>query len=174
LDSTVDPGLTNVTFNANGPYQPLTSGATTQPHYYDTLQAIYNVYRVLATSISVEIKNNVAGIVDVALFPSNVVDNPTSFAEASSRRASRIMTLNTAGVAGDLKVLSHSLDVSRFIGLYFRDLNCAGYGGALPTNLVYWCLFLKPRAAGLAANDHVRLKIVWDVLWSDLKSLDDV
>jgi hypothetical protein len=152
----------------------LTSGATTQPHYYDTLQSIYNVYRVLATSISVEVKNGASQILDVVLFPANVVDNPTTTAEAAARRGSRTMVVNSVGVTGDLKELSHSLDVSRFVGLYFRDLNCAGYGGAVPTNLVYWCLYYRPRiGAGAALVLDVRVKIVYDVLWSDLKALDD-
>ncbi len=166
-DTTADPGFFQSVFRGNDPRQPMNSGATHQPRYWDQLVGanLYTRYLVLGSSISWEFKNDLADAARMCILPSTVTTSFTNVPEASEARDAKSAMVDEGGSGRGLRTLSHSKSTQSLFTLTYRDRYMAGAHDTAPTTIWYWHLYSSPFAtSGTAADAQSRIKIVYDTL----------
>lgn len=146
---TLSPGATycQYTFRGNSLFDPDYTGTGHQPMYFDQYTAIYNKYRVLASSITIDAAD-VSG--DSALYmictPNTDVLTATSIPlvmEQTGSVAPRMIPIAQRGPMPKLKLFATTRKV---MGLSKGEINDDTYSatsGANPSNIWYWNIFFS-------------------------------
>lgn len=156
----------NYTFRGNSVYDPNYTGAGHQPGYYDILTQIYGRYRVLSSTIRVEVSNTSAATpVLFAIVPDTDPITFTSFQDAAENpRAivSKMCPVSTRIPYSLKKQMSTKVQ----LGLRGSEINDEDYShtsAANPNNMWYWNTFFTAADQATTFYCSVRFRLVYYV-----------
>jgi hypothetical protein len=162
-DTTANPGLAVATINLNSAYRPFAAVAN-QPMYYDILQQAYKRYRVLRTSVFVEVQGLSQAHTCVLSYSANN-DVPASIRRATETRYS-VSKLQSPSGAHDVITLSLNKTMMDVVGDGWRDIDFSAEVTASPAQLSYAYITTQPTSAA-NANLRIRAKVVQETIFSE-------
>jgi hypothetical protein len=162
LTSTAGSTATQL-FAGNGAFDPDITGVGAQPLGYDQWSSFYLRYRVLASSIEVnlatpDITTNDQGIVRAVVTPSNTSTTFTNLSAAAAQPYAKQRLLNgVSGGVGPFAPIRSSMETDLIMGVTKQSvMSEENYGAAVsanPAELWYWHISLA--TADLASTSTV-------------------
>lgn len=136
-------GLNAYRFNLNSIFDPNRTGIGHQPYGHDTLQTMYNRYRVISCSYTISaIASNFS--LNVAALPANEEVTPTAMYEVKESPRAKWVTQNPGGT---LKVLKGNVYLPSLVGRtkaqYMADDRYQAIYGASPNELAILNIFTQ-------------------------------
>lgn len=158
-------------FNLNSIFDPNRTGVGHQPYGHDTLQTMYNRYRVISCSYRVFAPRNDQTI-QLAAQPANEVLAPITVAEMKENPRSRYITQSPGGqvVALSGKVFIPSL-VGRTTAQYMADDRYQATFGTSPAELAVLNMIVGTGADAPLTNSALNVELVYTVECFDIKHL---
>lgn len=168
---TVNPGLfrASYVFRGNSLFDPDYTSTGHQPRYYDTFTEVYEKYRVLGSSIVVEMTNiSASGVAHFAVTPLTTVVAATTWHDAAELPNSRVSQLMPVSTRYPFSV-SHSCTTKKVCGLMKsenQDEDWASTTGSNPIQLWYWNINIFDLAS-TNVNVGFRVRIIYDCIFYD-------
>jgi hypothetical protein len=158
-------------FNLNSIFDPNRTGVGHQPYGHDTLQTLYNRYRVISTTYRVIVPRN-DQVIQAAVIPSNEVLSFTTVAEMKENPRSRYICQQPGGqvIALAGKVYLPSL-TGRTKNQYMAEANYQAEFGASPFELMPLNIQVCTGADVPLSNTAVVVELVYTVECFDIKNL---
>jgi len=164
--------LATYRFNANGMYDPNTSGTGHQPLFFDQMTALYNHYTVIGSRITLTVMNQtssgVAGTVGVIYNDDTATayTDITGFGEQSAGRTRMIPGgANTTFVLG----LKYSAKKT-FGGSILSNTSLQGTASANPSEASYFDIGYQCTGTGTNAL-IVKVHVSYIAVWSEIKDI---
>lgn len=170
--STDNTGMSR--FNLNSIWDPLRSGSATpeQPYAHDTLQSLYNRYRVISCGWRIQAPNT-GGIIQVGCLPSNEVYVPSVFSDLRENPRAKYFTQHPTGAVSTLhgKVYLPSL-VGRNKAQYMADDRYQAMTGQNPSELAILNVAVAASSGALLTTGQI-LNVLFEytVEYFDVKTL---
>lgn len=135
-------GLNTYRFNLNSIFDPNRTGVGHQPYGHDTLQTMYNRYRVISCSYVISVVANAT--INCAVLPANEEISPSAMYEVKESPRCKFIVQNPGGTIKTLKgkVYLPSL-VGRTKAQYMADDRYQAAYGASPSELAILNLFTQ-------------------------------
>lgn len=159
------------TFNLNSIYDPNRTGTGHQPYGRDTLETLYNRYRVISCSYRILAPRNDQTI-QLAAQPANEVLSFTTVSEMKENPRSRYITQSPGGQVIPLssKVFIPSL-VGRTASQYMADDRYQADMGNNPSELAILNVMCATGADVPLTNSALNIELVYTVEFFDVKHL---
>lgn len=164
-------------YSANSLFDPRQSLGGEQPPGFDEWSAFYNRYRVLSSTIKVELiplTNTLTSMVDCVILPSR--SNPSLLTTFDAIRTNTFAkhAICTNLDAGDIKTVANYVNIGKFMGEDIRTQNIfSALISSDPNTQVFWQIFTT--AADGASEHTIRLRITisyWGEMF-DRKELNE-
>lgn len=176
--NTLNPGAggtqANMTFSANGLYDPNITGSGHQPRGFDQIMEMYDHYVCVASSIKVWFANN--DTYNPQLVSIVLQDNTTTSTDVINNLESgyRVYTaLGSIGNGAAVKKLKYGCNLGKFLGRknVLSDPELKGSTAANPTEGAYYVVSVAPLVSGVD-SDYVALcaEIIYDVYFIEPKN----
>jgi len=172
---TLNPGVAGINavevFRANGPYDPYYSGGGTQPRGFDQWMAIYDHYYVKRSKIIVELHNGdatnevVAGVAIRDDFPTEVTTNEYAEQNAVTKMLGRV------GSSHNHSVITRYYSYARQNYEKYVCENNKGTNASFPSEQGFFHVFAGSPWGQDAANTYYTVKIIYDILFTELKDV---
>jgi len=135
-------GLNTYRFNLNSIFDPNRTGIGHQPYGHDTLQTMYNRYRVISCSYVINVVANAT--INCAVLPANEEVSPSAMYEVKESPRCKFIVQNPGGTIKTLKgkVYLPSL-VGRTKSQYMADDRYQAAYGASPSELAILNVFTQ-------------------------------
>lgn len=159
-------------FRANSLYDPDYTGTGSSSKYYATMATIYNTYLVTKTWYEVEFVGSASAIMDCGVFFLDTYVTPTSVVDVGNYEFGQV-GLCTLSVGTGFKKFSGAIDIARVHGMtdIQQDPNNYTSYGSNPNDVVWLTVCSQPVDAASTASMYVRVRIVQEATWRDLKQL---
>jgi len=162
--TTANPGFSDNVWKLNSILTPFPAGGY-ELAYYDELAALYYHYRVLSSSISVEVHPGNTATTNIAIFPDQAATAVADIWIASEKPLAKCIT----SVAGSGRLPTATL-MARPIDIQINDpKEDAASTNADPANVSYWHVTVAPEVAAAAAVT-LYVKIMMEVLFDGPKA----
>lgn len=158
-------------YNLNSIFDPNRSGGGHQPYAHDTLQTLYNRYRVIACSYVIT-AYNINQAVRVACQPANEELTPTNVSEMVENPRSRFIIQYPGGNTNKLmgKIYLPSL-VGRSKAQYMADDRYQAQFGANPSELAILNITHGSLTDTFPAGTQITIELTYTVECFDVKHL---
>jgi hypothetical protein len=161
---TLAPGTTfgSYIFRGNSLYDPDYTGTGHQPRFYDQLTPVYGRYKVLSSSIIVEMINTSGGSGSGAIFaitPNTEIITFTAWEKAAELPLAKVSEIVPISSVYPFK-LNHSASTTNVCGLLpyqVNDEDWSALTGANPVQLWYWNV--NAAATNPATNVSVQFRV---------------
>lgn len=171
---TIAPGATlgSYVFRGNSLFDPDYTGTGHQPRYYDQLTAVYGRYKVLGSSITVEMINTSGGGGSGAVFavtPNTEIITFTSWQTAAELPQSRVSDIVPIGSVYPFKI-DHRVTTTQICGLLPYQVNDEDWSatiGSNPLHIWYWNINVAAVNSAVNVTVQVRVRITYDAVMYD-------
>lgn len=160
--------LSSYIWRCNGMFDPNFTSTGHQPMYFDQLGVIYNHYHVFKSRATLEILNTSNVLLAFMMDDDNTI--PGSVNQALELPTSK------GGLLPVPTTKAHSInltwDAKKFFGGDIYDnSNLQGYVSADPNEQTYFILLFKHADDVSTAIAQVRIRIVYEAVWSELRTV---
>lgn len=135
-------GLNAYRFNLNSIFDPNRTGIGHQPYGHDTLQSMYNRYRVISCSYVIQVIANAT--INCAVLPANEEVSPNAMYEVKESPRAKFVAQNPGG---SMKILKGSVYLPSLVGRtkaqYMADDRYQAQYGASPSELAILNVFTQ-------------------------------
>ncbi len=172
--------IANESFFVNGLFQPVMSGVTHQPLYFDQMQAIYNRYVVIGSKIRVKFINN--GAINNGAFAVGFMNDktaaiaPTLMSTMIEQTGGKYLAIHSGGSDGganSTKTLNYSWSAKkRFGGSILSNNDIGSFTSAgNPVLTPLYTIAMQDMAATTAEQLTYSVEITYIAVWSGLKDI---
>lgn len=170
LEPSIGGAIGTLVFAGNSIFDPNVSGGGHQPLYRDQYAAVYNQYRVLGSSIKVDVINvsNNSSLI-WCIEPNTSIGSPTDISqiyEQSRAGAPKIVPV-ASRISSRLKKYSSTRKVCGLTKAQSNDSELSSQMGGNPNNLWYWNLFFQSADNTSVVDCVVMVKLVYYVQFFD-------
>lgn len=161
-------------FNLNSIFDPNQSGTGHQPYGHDTLQTLYNRYRVISCRYRISAISSDSANLQVAVIPTNETISPTSISEVRENpRAKYALQAN----GSPLKIISGNVSIPSLVGRtktqYMADDRYQAQFGGSPSELAFLSMYAGPTSeASTTATIYFNVQLEYTVECFDIKHLN--
>lgn len=160
-------------WSLNSLWDPNFSGTGHQPYGFDTLQTIYNRYRVIACSYVISVSPNDANYLRIASLPANEQVNTLSLSEMCENPRAKFIT---QAPQASLKTLKGKIFLPSLVGRnksqYMADDRYQAVTTASPSELALLNVFVQRLDDGInVINAGISITLEYTVEWFDVKNL---
>lgn len=138
-NDTAGAGITYYIYRGNSIFDPYYGAGGDTVYGYDTISALYGRYKVLSSSIRVEMVNRGGEPVNVYLYPTYYTAVPTFSTSDAAPNCKRAL-LNAD--AGKSVVLTHFAKTSDILNVH-NDKDATALMGANPVEPWHWKIYMK-------------------------------
>lgn len=165
--------VTNL-FSTNGMTTPKSSGATTQPQYFDQLAALYNHYTIIGSKCTVRAIPNPSSA-NSSVFVGLYLEDDTSIAPTTNTDFLNQKSPNTYRVLGPQSgngvTLVSRWSAKKLGGKVMANPNMQGTTAANPTEQQWWCLYIGPIDGSSTTVTQFVVEIQYIAVWREPKRI---
>lgn len=168
---TVASPIAQYVFRGNSCFDPNYTGTGHQPLYYDQYSAIYNKYRVLGSSIRVDVVNHsIDSAAHFAVFPSTDTQTFTSMSQVMEQgraKSPKIIPLSQFGPMPIIKSYCSSRKALGLTKVQMGDDTVAALIGANPSQVWYWNIVTESTTSTIDIDQIFIVKLTYYVQFFD-------
>lgn len=173
IHSTAVGGLENIVYRGNSVYDPQYSAGGHQPLFFDQYIAVYEKYRVIGSSVRLQITNESTQALNVAILPTSTPISLTTFqAVLEQNRSSAIRTVPPSQYL--ISTQKRYCSTRQATGATKSELYDQDYAGTFnsdPVNLWYWNFYLNSVDNVTAIDARILLTITYYVEFFDRQNV---
>lgn len=158
-------------FRGNSCFDPNYTGTGHQPLYFDQYSAIYNKYRVVGSSIRVDVVNHsIDSAAHFAVFPSTDTQTFTSMSQVMEQgraRSPKIIPLSQFGPMPIVKTYCSSRKALGLTKIQMGDDTVEALIGQNPSQVWYWNIVTESTTSTVDIDQIYVVKIVYYVQFFD-------